>query len=54
VLNTTFNSISVISWWSVNEEKLEYPEKTIDMSQTLSHDIVSSTPCPERGLNSQH
>jgi hypothetical protein len=43
VFNATFNNISVISWrWG----KQEYPEKTIVAIQwqTLSHDIVSSTP----------
>jgi hypothetical protein len=48
VLNATFNNISVIShggqfyWWG----KPEYPEKTITYRhlQTLSHNVVSSTP----------
>ena len=34
VFNATFNNISVISWWSVYWwRKLEYPEKTTDLSQ---------------------
>ena len=34
VLNTTFNNISVISWWSVLlVEENEYLEKTIDLTQ---------------------
>jgi hypothetical protein len=50
-------NISVISWWSVLlvEETYE-PEKTTDLSQVtdklLSHNVVSSTPCHERGSNS--
>jgi len=34
VFNATFNSISVISWWSVLlVEETEYPEKTTDLPQ---------------------
>ena len=34
VFNVTFNTITVISWRSVLlVEKLEYPEKTTDLSQ---------------------
>ena len=42
VFNTTFNDISVVSM-----EKIEYPEKTTAASHwhTLSHNVVSSTPC---------
>jgi hypothetical protein len=29
MFNATYNNISVISWW----RKLEYPEKTVDLSQ---------------------
>jgi hypothetical protein len=39
-------------WW----RKPEYLEKTTDLSQVtgkLSHNVVSSTPCHERGLTSQ-
>ena len=45
VFNTTFNNISVISWWSVL--LVEDPEKTTDLSQVtdkLSHNVVLSTP----------
>ena len=43
VFNSTFNSISVLSWQSVLSK--EYPEKTTDLSQvTVSHNVVSSTP----------
>ena len=34
VFNTTFNTISVISWWSV-WRKPEYPKKTTDLSQVI-------------------
>ena len=35
VFKATFNNISVISWWSVfySWSKLEYPEKTINLSK---------------------
>ena len=34
--NTTFNNISVVSWWSVLlVEETRYPEKTTDMSQVI-------------------
>ena len=35
VVKATFNNISVISWWSVfySWSKLEYPEKTINLSK---------------------
>jgi len=38
VFNTTFNNISVISWWLVLlvEETGEYPEKTTDLPQSLT------------------
>jgi hypothetical protein len=49
VFNATFNSISVISWWSillveetsVPRENHRPPESH---GQTLSHNVVSSTP----------
>ena len=47
VFNACFNNISVILWRS------EYPEKTTDHWQTLSHNVVSSTPRHERYSNSQ-
>jgi len=58
VFNTAFNNISVISWRSVLlVEKTEYPEKTTlpvtNHWQTLSHNVVSSTPRHERDSNSQ-
>jgi hypothetical protein len=46
VFNATFNNISVILWWSVSLVKEQ-------CEQTLSHNVVSSTPRHERGLNSQ-
>jgi len=58
VFNATFNNISVISWRSVLlAEKTKCPEITTELSQVtdqlLSHNVVSSTPRHERGLNSQ-
>jgi len=48
VFNTSFNNISVISWQSVYWwRKPEFLEKTTDLSQVtdkLSHNVVSSTP----------
>ena len=49
VYNATFNNILVISRWSFYLwRKSEYPEKTTDRAashwQTLSHNVVSSTP----------
>jgi len=38
-----------IYWWRTTE----YPEKTTNLSQTLSHNVVSSTPCQQRDSNSQ-
>ena len=60
MFNDTFNNISVtfvycgghFYWW----RKLEYQEKTTDMSQDtnkLSHNVVSSTPHHELDSNSQ-
>jgi hypothetical protein len=56
-LNTTFNNIQLYRddqfyWW----RKPEYPEKTTDLSQvtdTLSHIVVTSTPHNEWDSNSQ-
>jgi len=51
VFNATFNNISVISWQSVF-----LLEETTDLSQVtdkLSHNVVSSTHCQEQGSNSQ-
>ena len=36
-------------WW----RKLEYPEKTYDLSKIIDKLLVSSTPCHEWGSNSQ-
>ena len=55
VLNATFNNISVISWRSVLlvEETGENHRPVTSHWQTLSHNVVSSTPRHERGSNSQ-
>jgi len=58
VYNATFNNISVISWRSVllMEETRVFCEKhwlVTSHWETLSHNIVSSTPRHERGSNSQ-
>ena len=58
VFNATFNNISVISWRSVLlVEKTGVPEEkhrpAASHWQTLSHSVVSSTPCHERNSNSQ-
>jgi len=58
VFNATFNNISVISWQSVLlVEETGVPQENhrpvASYSQTLSHNVVSSTPRHERDLNSQ-
>ena len=58
VFNATFNNISVISWRSVlllEETGVPWENHRPVAShwQTLSHDIVSSTPRHEQGFNSQ-
>ena len=55
VFNATFNNISVISLRSVLliEETGENHWPVTNHWQTLSHNVVSSTPCHERGSNSQ-
>jgi hypothetical protein len=55
VFNTTFNNISVILWWSVllMEVPGENHRPVASHRQTLSHNVVSSTPCHEQGSNSQ-
>jgi len=55
VFNAIFNNISVIAWRSVLlvEETGENHRPGINHWQTLSHNVVSSTPRHERGLNSQ-
>ena len=58
VFNVTFNNISVILWQSVLlVEETGVPGEnhrpTVSHWQTLSHNVVSSTPHHERGSNSQ-
>jgi hypothetical protein len=59
VFNTTFNNISAISWRSVLLlEKTGVPGENYHLSvarrwQTLTHNVVLSTPRHERGSNSQ-
>ena len=58
VFNVTFNNISVISWWSVllvEETRVpgENHRPVASHGQTLSHNIVSSTPRHERDSNWQ-
>ena len=58
VFNATFNNISVISWWSVllvKEIRVpgEHHRHAKGHRQTLSHNVVSSTPRHERDSNSQ-
>jgi len=58
VFNATFNNISVISWWSVLlVEETGVPgenhQTVASHWKTLSHNVVSSKPCHERGSNSQ-
>ena len=55
VFNATFNNISVILWQSVLlvEETGENHWSFASHWQTLSHNIVSSTPHNEQGSNSQ-
>jgi len=53
VFNATFNNISVISWWSVLlVEETGVPRENhwhvASHRQTLSHNVVLSTPCHER------
>ena len=58
MFNATFNNISFISWRSVLlVEETGVPGENYrpvaSHKQTLSHNVVSSTPCHERDLNSQ-
>jgi hypothetical protein len=55
VFNATFNNISVISWQSVLLTELagENHPHVVSYCQTLSHNVVSSTPRHEQGSNSQ-
>jgi hypothetical protein len=57
VFNATFNNISVISWRSVLlVEETGVPGEThrpvTSYLQTVSHNVVSSTPSHERDSNS--
>jgi hypothetical protein len=54
VFNATFNNISVLSWLSVSlmEETGENHRPVTSHWQTLSHNVVLSTPCHEQGSNS--
>jgi len=59
VCNGTFNNISAIPWRSVLlVEETGVPKEihwpVASHWQTLSHNVVSGTPCHERGPNSQH
>ena len=56
VFNATFNNISVISWRSVLlVEETGVPRENhrpvASQRQTLSHNVVSSTPHHDRGSN---
>jgi len=43
VFNANFNTISVISWWSVFlMEETDVPEKTIDLTQVTDKLYLSS------------
>jgi hypothetical protein len=58
VFNATFNNISMISWQSVLLVEVtgvpgENHRSVARHSQTLSHNVISSTPRHEGGLNSQ-
>jgi hypothetical protein len=57
VFNTTFNNISVISWWSVLLLEIEVPSEihrsAASHRQTLSHNVASSTPRHEWDSSSQ-
>jgi hypothetical protein len=53
--NAAFNNIPVISWWSVLfvEETGVNHRPVASHWQSLSYNVVSSTPCHEWGSNSQ-
>ena len=58
VFNATFNNISAISWGSVllveeTGAPRENPQPAASPSQTLSHNVVSSTSHHEQGSNTQ-
>jgi hypothetical protein len=50
VFNVTFNTISVLSWWSdlLVKETGENHRPVVSHRQTLSLNVVSSTPRHER------
>jgi hypothetical protein len=57
-LNATFNSISVMSWQSVLLVEVtriseENHQPAISHRQTLSYNVVSSTPLHEKDSNSE-
>ena len=52
VFNTTFNNISVLLV-EKTRVPIENHRPAASHRQTLSHNVVSSTPCCERGSNSQ-
>ena len=59
MFNTTFNNISAISWRSVLlMEETRVPRENhwsvTSQWQSLSHNVVSSSPRHQRDLNSQH
>jgi len=54
--NATFNNISAISWQSIllmEETGVPRENQVASHWQTLSHNVVSSTPRHEQGSNSQ-
>ena len=53
VFNTTFNNISAILWqWVLLVEEAGENHRPVARHwQTLSHNVVSSTPCHKQGLN---
>jgi hypothetical protein len=56
VFNATFNNISAISWRSVllvEETGVPGENHRPVASQTVSHNVISSTPRLEQGSNSQ-
>ena len=55
MFNSTFNSISVISWWLVSlvEETGENHRPVASYWQTFSHNVASNSPRHNRGSNSQ-
>ena len=57
VFNTTFNNISVISWSALLVKETGVPienhQSAASHLQTLSHNVVSSTPRHDQDSNSQ-